>query len=73
MATVATKTISRFRNEIFTDTGSPAVTAITRSGKFMGVMITSGELPKAVADRLLQSIVHNPEHTVSELTRKAIS
>jgi len=72
MANVATKPITRFRDGIYSETKSPGVTAITRGGKFVGVMISAGDLSKPVADRLEQSIRHNPLHTISVLTRKAI-
>ena len=72
MANVATKTITRFRDGIYSETDSPGVTAITRGGRFVGVMISTGDLSGPVADRLLHSIRHNPHHTISELTRKAI-
>ncbi|PWN06117.1 hypothetical protein [Rhodohalobacter mucosus] len=72
MSNVAIKTITRFRDGIYSETDSLGMTAITRGGRFVGVFISTGELSKTVADRLQHSLQHNPHHTVSVLTRKAI-
>ncbi|WP_069130756.1 hypothetical protein [Rhodohalobacter halophilus] len=72
MSKVATKTITRFRDGIYSETDSPGMTAITRGGRFVGVFISTGELSKPVASRFHNSLRHNPHHTVSVLTRKVI-
>jgi len=73
MANVSTKTITRIRSEFSGLAEEPGVTAVTRNGEFVAVVIFPGILPKPVADRLARSLAHNPRHTIEELTRKATS
>jgi hypothetical protein len=73
MSRVETKTITKVRDNIYSETEKSGITAITRGGKFVGVMISAGELTGSMASQLHKTVRHNPEHGVEVLTKQAIN
>ena len=72
MASLSIRPITRVRDSIYNEVETAGVTAITRSGRFVGLLISTGPLPAGQSKRLLDAVRHNPEHTIRLLTRKAL-
>lgn len=72
MATIPIKSITGLRDDIYNEMDTPGVTAITRSGRFAGVLISAGPLTDGQSRRLLDAVRHNPQHTIELLTNQAI-
>ncbi|MAO65684.1 MAG: hypothetical protein CL666_11860 [Balneola sp.] len=69
MTKVKTKTISQVRNSLFSIAGTEGITAVTRNGVFIGVIITCGESTPELATLRQKRVLDNPVHTVTELTK----
>ena len=72
MKAIQIKPITVVRDDIYSEVVAPGLTAITRHGRFAGVLISAGHLPGDQSGRWLAAVRHNPEHTIGQLTRKAI-
>ena len=72
MASLSIRPITRVRDSIYSEVDAAGVTAITRSGRFVGLLISTGPLPAGQSKRLLDGVRHNPEHTLGRLTQKAL-
>jgi len=72
MSKIATKTITHLRNNIFLESENSGITAVTRSGEFVGVFISAGDIPKPVKQQIHESMRHNPVHSIQVLTRRVI-
>ena len=70
---VATNTITGLRDNIYARCEQAGVTAITRRGVFVGILITPGPLSDAMARQLHRMLRNNPEHTTTELAKRATS
>ena len=73
MSTIPIKTITALRDTLYSVADVPGITAYTRNGRFAGVLISAGPLPADQSRRLLERVRHNPEHTLRQLTQKALS
>ncbi len=69
MSKVKTKTISQVRNTLFSLADTKAITAITRNGVFIGVLITCGESTSEWAALRQRRVLDNPVHNITELTK----
>ncbi|WP_020404455.1 hypothetical protein [Gracilimonas tropica] len=69
MSKVETKTISQVRNSLFSIAGTEGITAVTRNGAFIGVLITCGESTSEWAALRRRRVLDNPVHTITELTK----
>jgi hypothetical protein len=72
MSNVKTKTITSVRDDIYGKTEHRGVTAITRGGQFVGVLITPGNMTSPMADQMHRMLKNNPQHTIGLLTKRAI-
>jgi len=63
--------ISTLQRTLFQRAKATSITAITRGGRFVGVLISAGDLPEPVARQLQAGIRHNTKHTISRLTNMA--
>ena len=67
MANLKSRTLTGLPGHIYDETGSPGITAVTRSGAFAGVFISPGALDPKLAQRFHQVLRHNPKHGVQLL------
>lgn len=72
MSKVRSTNITSLRDNIYLATESANVTAIVRSGKFVGVLVTTGEVSDAMSEQMHSVLRHNPEHALKLLTKQAI-
>ena len=72
MAKVKTKTITNVRDNIYSETEKPGAIAITRGGKFVGVLLTTGTFEETISEQLHRSLRDNPVHAISLITKQAI-
>ena len=68
---VTTQTITSLRDDIYARSEQAGVTAITRRGVFVGVLITPGPLSDAMARQLHRMARNNPVHATTELAKRA--
>jgi len=62
MPTITQQPVTNLRDNIYDALDCPAVTTITRSGQFAGVLISLGDLDPKLAKRLNNVTKRNPEH-----------
>ncbi|MEX2437774.1 MAG: hypothetical protein WD449_00810 [Candidatus Babeliales bacterium] len=72
MSKVTTKTITSLRDDIYAETEKSGVTAITSSGRFVGVLITPGKTTGPMAEQMHKMLRNNPHHATRMLTKRAI-
>jgi uncharacterized membrane protein YiaA len=72
MRTVQTKTISQVRNQLSNIAEEGTITAITRNGHFVGVLLTGNFSTTTLATLTHKRLKDNPVHTITELTKQVL-
>lgn len=72
MSTVSTKSISQVRNQLFSIADEETITAVTRNGQFVGILITSNFPTASMATFCHKRLKENPVNTITELTKSLV-